>query len=176
MDWLQFISSLAWPALIVAFILLFRDGVGRLVNAITDRIERGDNFEASTSGVKLSAGPPVSADKALGKASQPEEFKELPHLYYLVHKSKRDRSYDRDGERFYSLKIWLDADESHMLNDVDSVTYHLHPTFDPSTRKIDTRSEAFALKTAAWGEFNMFAEIRFKDGRPPLRVERYINF
>ena len=75
----------------------------------------------------------------------------------------------------YRLRIALDADEPELLDDVEKVIYHLHPTFKDPDRTVTDRRSNFEIGTAAWGEFNMTAEIFFRSGKPKLVVERYID-
>jgi transcription initiation factor IIF auxiliary subunit len=98
----------------------------------------------------------------------------LPHDIYIVHTARHDPALDACGQEYYRLRIFMDADESERLDDVAEVTYRLHPTFRDPIRKVTDRRSNFELRTAAWGEFNMTAEIRFKGG-DKLVVERYIN-
>jgi len=99
----------------------------------------------------------------------------LPHPIYMTHRAWRDTSLDRRDKMYYRIVVSLDADEVTLLDDVKDVLYKLHPTFVNPERLATDRRTSFALYTAAWGEFNMTAEIHFSN-RPSLVVERYINF
>ncbi|MBS1811640.1 MAG: hypothetical protein JST84_25995 [Acidobacteria bacterium] len=70
----------------------------------------------------------------------------------------------------------MDADAPRLLDEVEKVIYHLHPTFRNPNRESVDRQSNFEIQTAAWGEFNMTADIYFKGKSKPLIVERYINF
>ncbi len=93
----------------------------------------------------------------------------------MVHNSRRDNRLDKEEREYYRLRIWIDADEPSILDSISEVKYHLHPTFKSPLRIETDRASKFALATAAWGEFNMFAEIVFRDHTPTLRIERYID-
>src|SRR5574341_1629806 len=135
-DWIPLLQALVWPALIVGVLIWLRSAVSRVVQAIANRIERGDSFEAGPSGVKL--GP--STGKKNGKVNLAEE-KNLPRDIYLVHRARRDRSLDKNGNEYYRLRLWLDTDETELLDQVASVTYHLHPTFHDPVRSEEHTSE-----------------------------------
>ena len=172
-EWIPLFQSLLWPAVVVIGVLLFRPVIKRVLAAVATRIEQGDPFEAGTSGVKLGSGQQSKS----GEHGEEQLLKkdELPHELYLVHSKKRAKDLDTDEYEYHRLRIWVDADEPEMLRDLASVTYHLHPTFRDPIKIISDAKQKFLLATTCWGEFNMYAEIHFKTGRPPLRVERYID-
>jgi len=149
-----------------------RKEAARLVVAVVKRIEEGAAIKAA--GLEIGAAPTLPP--VAEKAEDPRHVDELPHDYYLVHTARRDRSLDIDDREYYRLTIVLDAETPEQLDAVTAVTYRLHPTFKDPIRRISDRRTSFELRTAAWGEFNMTAEISFRDGRPNLVVERYINF
>ncbi|HYS57975.1 MAG TPA: pYEATS domain-containing protein [Burkholderiales bacterium] len=174
-DWIPLLQSLLWPLVVVWAIFQFRPTFQRLLSGIAKRIEQGDPFEAGSSGVKLGSGqqPKLEVGPQGEKKLVAED--ELPHQIYLVHSTRRDRKLDKAEYEYYRLRIWIDADMPELLNPVSSVIYHLHPTFHDPVRTVSDQESQFALATACWGEFNMYAEITFKDGRAPLRIERYID-
>lgn len=56
------------------------------------------------------------------------------------------------------------------LDQVDSVQYTLHPTFPQPVREVSDRVSRFALSSAGWGEFMIYATANLKDGSEvPLR-------
>ena len=172
-EWIPFLQSALWPAVVVAGFLCLRPAIQRILDSVATRIEQGDPFEAGTSGVKLGSG-----QKAKTEAEGEEHLfvkDDLPHQIYLVHSTRRAKDLDTEEYEYYRLRIAVDADEPKLLVNILSVTYHLHPTFKEPIRTVSDSRQKFLLATACWGEFNMYAEVRFKDGRPPLNIERYIN-
>jgi hypothetical protein len=173
-DWIPFLQSLLWPLVVIWLVWIFKPALERLFSIVTSRIERGDSFEASASGVKLGSGqPPKVAELVEGKKLVPVD--DLPHPIYIIHSKRRDSRLDKEDLEYYRLHIWIDADFPELLQQILSVTYHLHPTFREPVRTAADHDSKFALATVCWGEFNMFAEVMFKDQRPPLRIERYID-
>lgn len=176
-DWIPLLQSLVWPVVLIGLAIWFRGGVKLVLNAISERIKGGASFEAGPSGIKIGAvqAPPSTA-KTLANYNAPRAVDDLPHAIYMTHQAVRDSSLDRGGQQYYRLRIAVDADEPEILDDIEKVTYHLHPTFRDPDRTSTDRQSRFEIGTAAWGEFNMAAEIFFRDGKPKLVVERYINF
>lgn len=173
-EWVPFFQSLLWVLLSGALIFTFKGALKRLAEAIAEHVEKGGGIEFGPKGLKLPANK-LQPTKLRENTSE-TATDELPHPLYVVHKAKRDARLDKNGHEYYRLRIWLDADEPQLLKKVASVTYTLHSTFKDPVRTVSDEQSNFELPTAAWGEFNLVAEIRFKDGSKPLTVERYLNF
>jgi hypothetical protein len=170
-DLVPLFQTAVWPALIAIVLLVNKAQVKRLFGSLVTRIEQGAPIKAG--GLEIGVAPllpPVSKN-----APDPRHVDELPHDYYLVHTARRDRSLDKGDREYHRLRLILDAETPEQLDAVAAVVYRLHPTFKDPIRKVTERETSFELRTAAWGEFNMTAEIAFKDGSPKLVVERYIN-
>ena len=176
-DWIPFFQSLIWPLFLIGLAIWFRAGVKTVLIAIAERIRSGAPFEAGPSGIKIGAvqAPPSTA-KTLIAVEDTRTVDDLPHAVYMTHQAVRDARLGRGGLQYYRLRIALDADEPELLDDVEKVIYHLHPTFKDPDRTVTDRRSNFEIGTAAWGEFNMTAEIFFRSGKPKLVVERYIDF
>lgn len=59
---------------------------------------------------------------------------------------------------------------------VKSVEYHLGPMFSDRTIVKTNRNENFRLEVSAYGPMLCLARVNFEDGRPPVDLERYIDF
>jgi len=176
-DWIPLLQSLVWPLFVVGLAIWFRSSFRMMLIAVAERIRSGAPFEAGPGGIKIGAvqAPPSTA-AALAPAEDTRTVNDLPHAIYMTHQAKRDVTLDRSGLQYYRIRIGLDADQPEMLDDVEKVVYHLHPTFiDPNRISADRRSN-FEIATAAWGEFNMTAEVFFRRDKSRLVIERYINF
>jgi transcription initiation factor IIF auxiliary subunit len=68
------------------------------------------------------------------------------------------------GNDRWAWSVWLDG-SSEDLDNVDHVTYILHPTFHDPVRAVKDRSSGFRLETSGWGTFTLLAKISHKDGR-----------
>jgi hypothetical protein len=175
--WIPFFQSLVWPLVFLGLLIWFRKSVKIVLSAIATRLGSGAAFEVGLKGIKIGGvqAPPSTA-MALVPEPATREIEGLPHSIYMTHEAVRDRSLDKDGTEYYRLRIALEADEAALLDEVEKVTYHLHPTFKNPDRTATERSSNFEIGTAAWGDFNMTAEVFFKNNKPKLVIERYINF
>jgi hypothetical protein len=72
------------------------------------------------------------------------------------------------GNDWWRWAVWLEGSAAD-LRAVREVVYTLHPTFPNPVRHVDTRENGFRLESAGWGEFELYAEILFKDGRKERR-------
>jgi hypothetical protein len=63
----------------------------------------------------------------------------------------------------YEWSIYVDADDA-VLDQIDSVHYGLHETFNPRQRIVRDRHSQFRLTMQGWGIFEIAIEIIFKDG------------
>jgi hypothetical protein len=185
-DWIPLLQSLVWPLFVTLVVLQFKAQLKRIFSEVTERIRKGDTLEASATGLKLSrAGPEIDDSTVTNPESWEnptdqfleEELKRAvsPSEIYVTHTAKRAPDLDKKGYAFYRLRIWVDSDDRTNLDPIESVTYLLHPTFKNPTRTIRDRRTLFELNTAAWGEFELKALVRFKDGRRPLELKHYIT-
>ena len=68
------------------------------------------------------------------------------------------------GNDRWAWSVWLEG-SSEDLDNVEQVTYILHPTFHDPVRSVRDRSSCFRLETSGWGTFTLHAKIVHKDGR-----------
>jgi transcription initiation factor IIF auxiliary subunit len=74
------------------------------------------------------------------------------------------------------MQVIVDADSPEILNQIERVVYHLHPTFDNPDGAVIDRHNNFELTTRAWGEFNLLTDVYFLYYEEPLTLSRYLNF
>ncbi len=182
-DWvplLQVLPGILWPiAILFLAAVIFRKPILGILNEIKRRISEGSGFEAGPSGVKLSQIQQLTVPQILSDKSQSKEDNssptQPPRKLYLVHTSRRDEQTTAKGEPYYQLRIYLDGDSEEDLTKVKKVVYHLHPTFPiPIQTRIDKRTN-FEVRTKAWGEFNLWAEVFLEGENEPIILERYLN-
>lgn len=171
-DWIPFFQSLLWPIVLVAFVFLFRRSISDLLKHLSERVRDGAPLEVA--GVKIGGGE--RPRELVEKGENPAAPAELPNTIYMTHRAVRDTGLDRGSERYFRLIISLDADTPELLDQVERVRYHLHPTFRNPVREVSDRGLNFQITTTAWGEFNMKAEVYLKNKSAALEIERYINF
>jgi transcription initiation factor IIF auxiliary subunit len=61
------------------------------------------------------------------------------------------------------------------LSQIENVTYYFHPTFDPDVITRYSAEDEFSYWFIAWGQFELRADVFFKDGNK-IPVTRYISF
>jgi len=67
------------------------------------------------------------------------------------------------GGELWEWSVWLEGTEAE-LDQVKSVTYVLHPTFQRPVRTISTRENKFRLDAGGWGGFVIHARVLALDG------------
>ncbi len=65
--------------------------------------------------------------------------------------------------QYYDWTILVVAPDE-VLDQVEFVTYFLHPTFTNPVRNVFDRATNFALTASGWGTFEVGALIHLKDG------------
>jgi len=86
-----------------------------------------------------------------------------------------EQDFKYKGEDYWKWAIWIDGAEDE-LDQVESVTYKLHPTFPKPVRTVTDRASKFRMATAGWGVFVIRAKVVTRDGevhnlRHLLRLE-----
>jgi len=202
-EWIPFLQSLIWPVFLAVFLFLARAQVAAILTSIKVRIERGDSLHVGPGGISVGRSDrkltrlreeKKTADKAvtilgstvaksfelggereaLGETvtDSPIQYK---NIVYIVHSVTGPRV-DVDGVERRGIRVILDGDSDDTLDKVERVVYHLHPTFPNADREVADRKNRFELRTRAWGEFNLSADVYFIGYREPLTLYRYLNF
>lgn len=78
------------------------------------------------------------------------------------------------GNQNWSWNVWLEGPAVEK-NHVESVTYHLHPTFSNPVRRVTNKSSKFKLSSSGWGEFNIKAEVVLADGTT-MTLNHWLQF
>jgi transcription initiation factor IIF auxiliary subunit len=65
--------------------------------------------------------------------------------------------------QYYEWTIFL-AGSDEALDQVEFVTYFLHPTFPDPVQNVFDRATRFALQASGWGTFEVGALIHLRDG------------
>jgi transcription initiation factor IIF auxiliary subunit len=68
------------------------------------------------------------------------------------------------GQQYYDWEVFVDESDA-ILDQIDHVVYFLHETFPDPIRTITDRQGKFACRTKGWGEFDIAAQVVFKDKR-----------
>jgi len=192
--WIPFFQALVWPVFITLLIIFFRDWFVQLLEIIRQRIESGSGISIGPGGLSLGEAPKIEAEGEVRAAAAEEVVSqysedarktlptELPGIemsryFQLIHSAEYNPEISRQrGQAYYTIKVRLEAEGESFLEQVSRVVYHLHPSFPQPDREIKTRRNNFELETYAWGQFNLSADVYFKDNDPPLKLFRYLNF
>lgn len=75
---------------------------------------------------------------------------------------KNDYRPSKIDEDYYEWSIYLVADDD-IMNQIESVTYTLHPTFPQPEQIITDPAQGFKLEASGWGEFQIKVDIHLKD-------------
>ena len=68
-----------------------------------------------------------------------------------------------DGDRRWDWSVWIDGPDAE-LDQVESVEWVLHETFPQSVVPVTQRQSKFRLDQNGWGEFEINAYVKAKDG------------
>ena len=77
------------------------------------------------------------------------------------------------GDDLWGWSVWV-AGPDEQLDEIESVTYRLHPTFRNPNQRVTDRASNFKLKASGWGEFSIRATVATKDGET-VRLERWLQ-
>jgi transcription initiation factor IIF auxiliary subunit len=73
------------------------------------------------------------------------------------------QSFKYQGNDWWKWSIWIEAAQPE-LEQIEYVTYKLHPTFPNPIRTVDDRDSKFRLNTHGWGVFPIQVWIFKKSG------------
>lgn len=68
-----------------------------------------------------------------------------------------------EGDNWWKWSLWIEG-SSPDLDEIESVTYTLHPTFPEPVRTVTDRASKFQLRCSGWGVFLIPVHVRLKDG------------
>jgi len=68
------------------------------------------------------------------------------------------------GNERWDWSVWIDGPDA-VLDQVESVEWVLHPTFPDPVVLVTQRQSKFRLSQNGWGEFEINANVKAKDGR-----------
>jgi hypothetical protein len=178
-EWIPLLQSLVWPLFLAVFLYLARHRLEDILRSVAIRIQHGDPFQVGPSGFSLGTTESKLTRLEEHEQAPVESTTESPAQYktvvYLVHTTSGPQV-DADGVERRGIQVILDADSEGILDKVERVIYHLHPTFPDPERESKDRKSQFQMRTRAWGEFNLTADVFFKDYEKPLTLYRYLNF
>lgn len=191
-DWIPFLQSLVWPAFLGALVYVYRKWFREILAVIKKRIEDGGDFSVGPTGFGMGAAPKLpeqpdpedmiddgstekSSPEQLVKEQQieEEEKREPEKSLQLVHRSSFWKV--KNNTNYYRIIVSLDSRDPRALAEVERVVYYLHKSFENPVREVTDPRKHFAMKTAAWGEFTIRADVFLRGKTVSLRLSRYIS-
>lgn len=188
-EWIPFLQSLVWPVFIGILICIYKTRFEEILKSIKERIDAGSSVDISSSGISIGQLPDnpkpeemiddeetqvvtpelMEKEKALERKLSNNSIEKLQ----LVHSTRFLKV--KNGRDYYRIMVSLDPYNTEALSKVDKVVYFLHKTFRNPVREIKDRYSNFELRTAAWGEFTIRAEVYLNGQSEPLRLSRYLD-
>lgn len=165
-DLAAILDAIVWPVFAAIFIGLFHRNIKSLIETIKIRIEKG----ASLTTPFGSLGP-----APLGIEAPKENEPITENHMALIHSSWRYPKKDSEFKRtMYCFHAIIQAPDE-VLDRIEYVKYHLHPSYPNSEQTVFDRASQFKLKELAWGESNLKADVKIKDQDDIIKLSRYIN-
>jgi len=183
-DWIPLFQSLVWPVILILILLVARKQVSSILSAIARRVGSGDAVKAGPFALGKSIPQDAYSPKSpQGTSSEPQDSSEMPariervRELRLVHEIGQ-WGVDRDGYERRDVVVWLEPYPEAVAETIDRVVYYLPESWPKHLRvqSKDNPKDGFRLKTRAYGEVTVGAEVHFKNGRPPIIINRYCNF
>lgn len=66
-------------------------------------------------------------------------------------------------EDWWDWSVWIEGPNDE-LDQVEEVTYKLHPTFPKPVRTVTDRLSKFKLESEGWGSFPIRVKVQLKNG------------
>jgi hypothetical protein len=187
--WIPFFQSLIWPLFLAVFLIANRKWVKDVTEVIKERIRKGSGFktpvfELDSAAPKMEPEGPnpqevfekIAYESREAPLPDPTLLLEAANSLYLVHTAEQTSSQDNLGRPYYLVRVQLAAAASNLLDNVERVVYHLHPTFANPEREVTSRANQFELTLQAWGQFTLRADVYLKGSAQPIPLTRYLNF
>lgn len=191
-DWIPLLQTLVWPAFLGMLVVAYRNSFKQILLAIKKRIDDGSEFNLGPGGLGLGAAPKLPdepdeediIDDGSKEDSHPEllareqaieeEEKLAPEKsLQLVHRTSFLKV--KNNRNYYRIIVSLDCRDPEAMAKVERVVYYLHRTFVNPVREVTDPANNFSLRTAAWGEFTIRADVYMQERKEPLRLSRYIS-
>ncbi len=188
--WIPFFQSLIWPLFLAVFLIANRKWVKEVAEIIKERIRKGSGFKTPVFELLDGVAPKMEVESPnlqevfekiaheTREASflDPSLLLEAANSLYLVHTAEQTANQDSLGRTYYLVRVQLAAAVSNLLDNVERVVYHLHPTFPNPEREVTNRDNQFELTLQAWGQFTLRADVYLRGSAKPIPLTRYLNF
>jgi hypothetical protein len=138
-------------------------------------------------------GPPISSEPR--RSTEKELSVELPHASWTA---ARTSEYSRTDRLFlvhvfepstrpnqkYDITVFLirhipgrdKPNQRDGFSEVEKLELYFGPSWNDAIFTAPNNGGLIGVRTSAWGSFLAVGRVTFKDGRPPLILQRYIDF
>lgn len=165
-EWAAILDATIWPVFLLIFIIIFYKSIKSLIESIKVRIDKGSEFTTPIGSLG-----PVPSEIEAPKEDEPITENNMA----LIHSSWRYPKKDREFKRpMYCFHAVIEAPKQ-VLDSIEYVKYHLHPSYPNKVQTVTDRKSQFKLKELAWGEFNLRAEVKVDGQDGKILLTRYIN-
>jgi hypothetical protein len=166
---MEIIHSLnLWALIAIGFLIAYRRQIQRIFEALTRRVERGDEVRISTWLTLGTSAGPLKSPSAEGLVTD-------DHIA-VIHRSWRVAERDKEfgHQEMYQIHVILFG-EAAALDRVEYVLYRLDPAYPNPTRASSDRKNAFELKELANGYSLIRADVKIKDQDEMIYLSRFID-
>jgi len=177
-EWIPLLQSLVWPVFVTIVLVWAHKPLFEILNSIVRRIKEGAGLKAGPLEV-LESSPKLPVAREASEAPIDEivgEEEEANPGFYIAHKARRDCSLDRGEYEYYRLRMFLEWDPGVDDSLVTKVVYHLPEGFPLPDPEVTDPDNQFEFRTAAWGQFNVTADVYLRGRAEPIHLQRYLNF
>lgn len=165
-----------WVALIV--IAAWKYDLGKVIDALARRIERGSSFKAGPfevgedlKSLEHVAPSETRATTTNDWATQRNAIYQRSHGIFLAHVIEPSSA----PGQLYDVFIFLVGHKSRTLDDVNSAEFFLGAYWGNKVFTEKLKNGAVGISTTAFGPFLCTCRVTLKDGTE-FRLERYIDF
>lgn len=164
--WFEPVAALAWPAIVVVALLVYRRYVTAFLDLALERVRRGDELKVAFVTLGQSVGPL--------KVPQPAEALTDDHVA-LIHRSWRVPERDAEfGTPMYRIHVIVFG-TPEALRRIDYVVYRLEKAYPRPVQVGGPPETQFELKELANGYSLIRAEVYVRDQAEPVRLSRFID-
>lgn len=125
-------------------------------------LNNGKLSEQDIKGAIALYGPPILSTSEQANKFNDVSFSDLS-LLYTSRKLKRSFLGLFKSKHTDQIFVYITGSKQ-IFDDVQSVTYTLHDTFNPNKITVTNKSDRFGLKLAVYGGFLIKADVTFQDG------------
>ena len=188
--WVGLIQTGVWVLAAAVLLFVTRHRLRDLVDALVGRIVAGAevgigpiNIGSPPAALRKQQEGSVTSEGAQGAELAQNIKKDLAEKrfpagldeeIYLVHSAQIVRARTARSPALYRIRLWVEAYEESLLDEISRVTYRLHDTFPQPVIATQARDKEFELWMNAVGEFTVIAHAE-RRGQAAVWMTRYLE-